>query len=361
MRTTINHTEYFKRLALGRLKQEHKSHTIYPIYGEDLLCFKSCPLCKTSKLEIIAEVYLNKKLNFLTTAICTNCLFIFRSVSPKFSWFKKCWAAIRSDKIEVFNPKAEKYKQKRYEIYRKLISPYILRGKLLDIGASYGTGSNIFKQTGFTVSAIEAEENKINYLKKELKIPVVATSIEHSFKQLKHKYDVVIFSNCLEHLDFPVPVISKMGGLLKSDGIMLLAIPYLWNSVNWSDALYLTHKSNFTIENIFELLIKNNFEILEVISIPYFQETALIIRKRPHGMKPAFKYTKQRFTINKVKKLYRKDLPIKKSLPINKVIKYTVPYIDQFFQTINLGKNTIKWEDGYITFVSNKHISTPLS
>lgn len=354
MKNAINHTEYFKRLALRRIKQKHESYTVYPINKGDLLYLKKCPLCKKSRLEIIAEVYLNKKLNFLTTAICTNCLFTFRSIAPKFAWFKKCWATIRSEKIGVFNPKAEKYKQKRYEIYRKLTSSHIIKGKLLDIGASYGTGSNTFRRVGFNVSAVEAEENKINYLTKKLKIPVVATSIEQFFKRSKQKYDIAIFSNCLEHIDYPVPVISNMGSVLRSKGIMLLAVPYLWDSVNWSDALYLTHKSNFTAENMLELLIKNNFEIMEMIRIPYFQEIVFIIRKQHHKIKPVFKYKNQQPAIDKVKKLYRKDLPIKKIIPISKILRYTVPHIDQFFQTINIDKHIIKLKDNYITFRLDK-------
>jgi len=351
MKTSKNHISHFKQLALERLKQKQESRKVYPINKKDLLCLEKCPLCRTRELEVVAKVYLNRKLNFFTTVICANCLFTFRSVSPEFDWFKKCWASTRSEKIEVFNPEAETYKRKRYEIYKKLILPYATRGKLLDLGASYGTGTNVFRNAGFVVNAIEAEENKINYLKNTF-IPVVATSIERSFSQLKKKYDVTIFSNCLEHLDNPVPVIANMRNYLRPNGIMLLSIPYLQDSINWGDALYLTHKSNFTLENIIGLLAKNGFEIIKIVRIPFFEEIVFIIRKTTNKINVAFSCKDSKITINKIKKLYHKDLPIKRLFPINEILKYTVPYVDQFFQTVNLDKNNIKWEGDYITFTA---------
>lgn len=347
----MKHPDYFKRLALKRIKTEQESNKTYPITKEDLLILQTCPTCGKQKLDTIAEVRLNSGLNFLTTSICTNCLFIFRSVSPKFSWFKGCWSVIRSDKIEVFNPKAEKYKLKRYIIYKKLISPYFKRGRLLDVGASYGTGSSVFRRAGFNVNAIEAEENKITYLTKKLHIPVVATSIESSFKQIKNKYDAVIFSNCLEHLDFPISVVSKMREWLKSEGIMLLAVPHIWDAINWADALYLTHKSYFTTQNMIEVLTKNGFEIIEIIRLPFYQEMIFLIKKIPYKIKVSSFYQNQKSIVTKIKELYLKDLPIKNPSVPNKTIKYEVPHIDQFFQTVNIDKYSIKSYGDRIIFI----------
>lgn len=340
----------FKQLALEQIQIKQKSDKIYSVNREDLLILKKCPLCGKSKLEDIAQVCLSSGLNFFTTAICANCLFIFRPVSPKLSWFKKCWALIRSDKLAVFNPKAEKLKQKRYQIYKNLLTPYISKGQLLDIGASYGTGSVVFRRAGFKVSAIEAEENKITYLTKKLHIPVIAVSIEDALRQIKYRYDAVIFSNCLEHLDFPVSAISQMEKFLKPDGIMLLAVPHIQDAINWADALYLTHKSYFTTENMIEILIKNGFEIMEMIHLPFYQEIIFIIRKAPYKMKASISFQNSDYAIDKIKKLYLKDLPVKISCSFGQIIKYTVPHIDQFFQTINLDKHIMKTYDNNIVF-----------
>lgn len=340
----------FKQLALEQIKIRQKADKIYPIVKEDLLILKKCPLCGKRKLEDIAQVRLNSGLNFFTTAICANCLFIFRPVSPKLSWFKKCWATIRSDKIEVFNLKAEKLKQKRYKIYQNLLAPYILKGNLLDVGVSYGTGSVIFRRAGFKVSAIEAEENKITYLTKKLHIPVIATSIEESLKQVKNRYDAVIFSNCLEHLDFPVSAISQMENFLKPEGTMLLAIPHIWDAINWADALYLTHKSYFTTENMIEILIKNSFKIMEMVHLPFYQEMIFIIRKASHKMKASISFQNPDSAMDKIKRLYLKDFPMKIFFSSGKTIKYSVPHIDQFFQTVILDKHIMKIYDNRIIF-----------
>lgn len=349
----INHLSYFRRIALKRINKKDEPLRVYPINHNDLIKFHRCPLCNSSHLEIISEVYLNNKLNFFTTAVCKDCIFTFRSISPNFSWFKKCWAMISSDNIEVFNPVAEKFKLRRYKIYKKLILPYYSRGKLLDIGGSYGTGSNFFKKHGFDVEVIEAEENKIKYLKKSLGIKVVAKSIEEFLNNPAKKYDVVIFSNCLEHLDNPLPIMERLGNIIKPDGIILISLPSFWGNITWSDALYLTHKSNFTSENVSEFLAKNNLESVEKIYVPYgHNEFVWIIKKMPRRINISFDYSDSAGLIKEIKQLYRKDMPIKNIPPISKIIRYNVPHINQFFQTVNLMKMKVREPDpdGTITF-----------
>lgn len=348
----MHNIDFFKQMALEGI-QKLGDVNIYPIRRDDLLRINRCPLCNSLQLETIAEVYLNDEFNFFSTATCTSCMFTFRTISPNFRWFQKCWNIIKSDKLEVFNTQAEWYKEQRHIVYKNLITAYRKAGKLLEIGGGYGAGSNIFKQAGFEVEVIEAEPNKALYIEHKLKIPVMSSSIESFLDNPPTTYDIVVFSNCLEHLDHPADVISKIPKILNPDGIMLVSLPIIWDWVNWSDALYLTHKSNFTIENMNGLLAKNNFETLEMVRVPFFfdnaYETSWLVKNQPNPIVLDYRYKDWRKMLLKIKNLYRKGLAINSS-PY-KPLKYSVPYIDQFFQTLNLDRHrTESPEENHIVF-----------
>ena len=343
-----------KKAALKQVITKEKEFRTYPISKSDLLKVVKCPLCHSKNTEPIAELYINFRLKILSTDICNNCLFVFRSASPNLNWFKKCWKLIQTEKLEVFNPKVEELRKHRYEKYYKILSEYVKSGKMLDIGAAYGTGTDVFRKHGFNVEAVEPEINKADYLRKVLRIPVACDAIENLIMK-KRNYDLIIFSQCFEHVDRPNFIISRIKNLLRNkNSVLYLEIPVIWNYINWSDALYLPHKSNFTEDNIINLMTDNGFQILEMF---YLWDQSLWGQsqawgqwqdgKNPSDMGMVLQYTGEvapvssnrptrhnKFNSENIRSLYHKDLPIKVKLPINAIIKYSVPYINHFFQTL---------------------------
>ncbi|KKR09404.1 MAG: hypothetical protein UT43_C0003G0004 [Parcubacteria group bacterium GW2011_GWC1_39_29] len=343
-------TDPFKEAALKQIVIKEKKHRTYPIDGSDLLIIKKCPLCYSKNIGSIAKLYINYALEIFSTDICHNCLLIFRTVSPNLRWFKKCWKLIQTKKLEVFNPLEEMSREQRYEKYYNIISRYLNSGKMLDVGAAYGTGTNVFRKHGFKVEAVEPEINKVNYLKRILKIDVVCDAIENLVTK-KRKYDLIIFSQCFEHIDQPTFIMYHLKNLLRNkNSILYLEIPSIWAYINWSDALYLPHKSNFTEDNIINLVINAGFEILEMF---YLWDQSLD-RRSPSDIGLVLRYTGKiatalsdkkarcnRFDSESMRLLYRKNLPAKIKLPLNATIKYSVPHIDQFFQTLRLKNKKI--------------------
>lgn len=332
-----------KKSALKCLAEKKDKLRTYPIKSADLLFLKKCPLCQSGRLALISQVYLQAKLVFLETSACFHCLFTFRSVSPQLAWFKKCWKKIDNGKLEVFNPEVEELRKRRYQEYLNLLSPYTKGHKALDIGAAYGTGANLLKVHGWEIEAIEPEISKINYLQKFFNIPVVSDSIEN-FVLKKRKYDLIIFSQTLEHIDKPIFVIENIKNLLApASGVLYLEIPTLENYVNWSDALYLPHKSNFTKQNIVALLKHNGFEVLDKFFVRQHS------KNKPWDMGIISKYNGQQkklslrpeLTISEVRKIYRKNWPLDQIPPLGWTLKFNVPRIEQFFQTINLGNKVM--------------------
>ena len=343
--------DIFKLNTLNRLKNKGEEERHYPIKKSDLTRISACALCGSKKKTLISRVFLNKKLNFFTTATCNKCLYTYRPVSPSMSWFKKCWKIIESVKLEVFNPETEKLRTKRYAEYLDFLPKYISNGRVLEIGAGYGTGLNLFREHGYDVEAIEPEINKQKYIKNFFKIPVVSDTIE-KFVINKKKYDMILFTQCLEHIEKPKFVMMNIKNLLAPKGILYLEVPILWNYTSWSDSLYMAHKSNFTEKNILDLIRKGGFEILKKFKIRHSEnypwDLGMILKQG----KDKSKNIEEKHTVNDIKKLYRKKIPLAKRSSMDKPLLFSVPYIDQFFQTLNLSKKVMISPDKKSPFIT---------
>jgi SAM-dependent methyltransferase len=308
---------------------------------------------------LLSEVYLEGELNFHATSICSDCLFSFRSISPSLDWFKKCWSTIATGDLEVFNPEVETVRRRRYSDYHSLLAKHIQSGRCLDVGAAYGTGSQVFQEIGYQVETLEPEDDKANYIRNFLKIPVFSGSLQ-DFPTPKEPFDLVIFAHCLEHLDDPKSAVAKIRQLMKPDnGVLYLEIPIVWNFVTWSDALYMAHKSNFTEENIYFLLAEFGFQVLETTWFhhaspdePFHlgivaKPVSNAINHRPANSGGG------KHTVDEVKELFRKEFPLENVPSLDKTLRYSVRYIEQFYSTLRLdSKKAVAPanETGYILF-----------
>lgn len=351
----------FKTRALQCLEARNEAPRLYPIEEGDLAYVADCVICGSKSISTLTEVYLASRLKFFSTNVCHDCLYTFRSVSPSYQWFKKCWAMIATKKLEIFNPEIEEIRRERYEKYWELLSKYVKNHSVLDVGAGYGTGSRVFRERGCEVEAIEPEDDRAHYIDKTLNIPIYHTSIEE-FSAGTKRYNLIIFSQCLEHLDNPGLAMSKLAGLLDADyGVLYVEIPLVWDIVTWSDALYLTHKSNFTEGNIALLAAKSGFEIVDKIRYqpgagePPDLGMVMKPMRSSIRMNTGFRSLKEKFGVEEIRRLYRKHLPLNQIPPLEEVIKYSVPYIDHFYYTLRLHSKRIiepRGDSGFISFES---------
>ena len=247
--------DQFKKRTLRHLHKKQEDPRIYPIHESDLVKICSCPICKSSDTTLLTELYFQCTFSFFSTNVCEKCVFTYRSVSPELTWFKKCWRAIATNKLEVFNQEVEKIREQRYLKYFQAVTRYVnSSGICLDIGAAYGTGAMIFQAGGFEVEAIEPDDNKRNYIENILRINIVESTVEDLIEKLvkrNARYHSIIMAHCLEHFDDPINVLISVREMLHPEGVLYLEVPTLWDFVTWSDALFLTHKSNFTHRFIF--------------------------------------------------------------------------------------------------------------
>jgi 2-polyprenyl-3-methyl-5-hydroxy-6-metoxy-1,4-benzoquinol methylase len=108
----------------------------------------------------------------------------------------------------------------------KPILSYKTGGKLLEIGPWIGIFSCNAKDSGFDVTAIDIDNDCINFLNNILGIRAIQSSNPaEAIAQMNEKFDVIAIWHALEHLPTPWLVIQKAAERLAPGGILLIAIP----------------------------------------------------------------------------------------------------------------------------------------
>lgn len=114
--------------------------------------------------------------------------------------------------------------QEKYRM--KPILAYKSGGKLLEIGPWIGIFSCNAKDAGFDVTAIEIDQDCVDFLNNTVGIRAIQSPNPAEILDTMHgKFDVIVLWHCLEHLPNPWLVIQKAAGRLAPGGILLIAIP----------------------------------------------------------------------------------------------------------------------------------------
>ena len=221
-----------------------------------------CPICNSINKKIISNIFINKK-NIHQTSLCKQCSHIYRSKTFNNNWFKKCWSLIKEKKPKIINATLEKNRKSRYRSYIKIIKQYNKNTniKVLDIGAAFGSGSEILRSAKFNVECLEPEINRVKILKK--KKFITHKNFLESFKS-KNKFDIIIAAHVLEHcLDLKKSLINLRSLLKNKNSIVYFEVPHIKSFIDFYDIFYLPHRNNFFHKNIIYLLKKNGFKILK--------------------------------------------------------------------------------------------------
>ncbi|RXG31095.1 Methyltransferase domain-containing protein [Leeuwenhoekiella palythoae] len=146
----------------------------------------------------------------------------------------------------------------------KLISSYVEKGTLLDIGAGTGDFLNQAKKSGWKVTGIEpspaarkrAFEKGINLFEEEAEVG-------------DRKFDVITMWHVLEHVPDVEKQIEWIKNHLSTDGVLIVAVPN-FNSYDakyyksfwaaWDVPRHLHHFSSKSIKTLFET---NGFNLIE--------------------------------------------------------------------------------------------------
>ena len=101
---------------------------------------------------------------------------------------------------------------------------YPQRGKLLEIGCSFGFLLNEFKKDGWEVLGIEPHAFCCKYAREQFGIEALSTILENAGIP-EASVDVVLLNHVIEHLDDPLGTLREINRVLKPNGHLVMETP----------------------------------------------------------------------------------------------------------------------------------------
>lgn len=237
----------------------------YAIHTGDLETVDTCPVCSGKTFNDIAHAECANTV-FLTTCICLQCGLIFRRLRPKLEWFKRAWhqrASLNPGPASQYNVSAwnEQLRYRRYTALASALGKLTVGRRILDIGCGPGAGLKSFKDRGWQCVGIEPDSQRAEIAVINHGLEVYTDDVEEwSRSGERRKFDLVTVVQVLEHFHNPRTFLQACANFLESEGLIYIEVPDAAKFVNWRDALYLEHMSNFSESNLIELARTLNLE-----------------------------------------------------------------------------------------------------
>lgn len=146
------------------------------------------------------------------------------------------------------------------------------RGKLLEVGCSYGHFLDAARQKGWTVSGIEIDDRAALYGQDKLSLSILVGTLESQIQKLQPPYDVITAFHVIEHLRDPAQFLRSCRSLLREGGTLVLKTPNIesWiakrTGAFWEWLSPPAHIHLFSGGSLQRALHKNGFEVERIWS-----------------------------------------------------------------------------------------------
>ena len=197
----------------------------------------------------------------IKTRLKNECYYHWRQadISPRFK--------VPSPLAFLFSP-FKKFINLPFELEKLVNLP---KGKLLDVGCGSGKSLLVAKQLGWDVTGLEIDPSAVKAAREQgLNI------VEGDFRQLKHlknQFDCIICSHVLEHVHFPLELLTLLTEALRPQGAVLLSLPNASSHVraefgaNWRGLEAPRHLGIPTLSKLIELLVSLGYEDIKQTNV----------------------------------------------------------------------------------------------
>jgi 2-polyprenyl-3-methyl-5-hydroxy-6-metoxy-1,4-benzoquinol methylase len=242
---------------------------------------KACPLCssqETSHFQSCTDHFVSQEV--FNICKCKNCGFIFTQDAPAES---EAGHFYESDNYISHSDSRKSFTDKTYQLIRKIMLTRkknlickvtgLSSGTILDIGSGTGHFLNTMKTAGWHTDGIEINESAREYALSKFNIGTISPQNIDGLP--KESFDCITLWHVLEHFYDPFRIMEDIAGLIKPDGVVVIALPncnssdakkYGKNWAAWDVPRHLWHFNQSTF-SIFAL--KNKFSIINKGYLPF--------------------------------------------------------------------------------------------
>lgn len=176
----------------------------------------ACNLCGGERFQVLEDgekpIYVLK---------CTNCGLVFVDPVPE-----PAWLAAHYDE-NYYADWTGAQQEKRLRMWRKrldTIERLSPRGNLLDVGCATGTFLQLAQNSGWKVQGTEFSPYAASFARNLLKTDIFCGHLMDAGHE-DASFDVVTCWHVLEHLPNPLQYLQEAHRILKSSGILVIAVP----------------------------------------------------------------------------------------------------------------------------------------
>lgn len=100
------------------------------------------------------------------------------------------------------------------------------KGRILDVGCSFGFFLKVMSQSGWEVHGIDSSAYAVEYARNVLHLPHIEQGPFEDSEYPEGHFDVINMSYVLEHVIDPTDFLQKLHRILKEGGLLVNRVPY---------------------------------------------------------------------------------------------------------------------------------------
>jgi 2-polyprenyl-3-methyl-5-hydroxy-6-metoxy-1,4-benzoquinol methylase len=116
-------------------------------------------------------------------------------------------------------------KRRSKTILEELAKHFPNRGRLLEVGCSYGGFLTEARRDGWEVTGVELNRSAAGYAREQLGLRVFSGSLPDQVQQLGEPFDVLAMFHVIEHVSNPLLLLESCRKLMKPGGLLVLKTP----------------------------------------------------------------------------------------------------------------------------------------
>lgn len=173
----------------------------------------ACNVCRSDRIQKVDPDF-----NFCR---CDSCGYVFDSPRPSFA------------QISAFYSQTGKYDswlnedRARNMLWKRRLKRLVqsgARGRLLDVGAGYGQFLHLAQSFFSEATGTEVSESAVALAKEKYGLDLLVGQVEE-LDLPPQSFDVITLFHVLEHVPDPGMLVSRCHALLKTQGILVIAVP----------------------------------------------------------------------------------------------------------------------------------------
>ncbi len=222
---------------------------------------EKCLMCGSNKLNPL-KGYESKYL-----VRCGSCDFIFTTQIPQQDAIDKYYGTYP---YAEYNIPLTQATHQSFEKLLKLFDGFRKTNKILDVGCGRGDFLVVAKSKGWEVYGTELSGDSVKICsQKGIK---VLQGVLNPDQFDKHDFDVIFFSEVIEHITTPVQEVKKFYELLRPGGLLYITTPNFnsllryYYKVDYNVIMYPEHLCYFTPKTMNAMLKENGFKKYKLLT-----------------------------------------------------------------------------------------------